>query len=83
MFRWAVGEGLIPPEVPQALAMVPGLRKGHTAALETKKVLPVELFAGCERGRWPQHLSTTVSGRQQGRRIFTRWEPHSLRWHMG
>lgn len=31
-FRWAAGEGLIPSDVPQALAMVPGGRKGHTAA---------------------------------------------------
>ncbi len=42
VFRWAVSEGLIPPEVPQALAMVPGLRKGHTAARETKKVRPAD-----------------------------------------
>ena len=42
VFRWAVSEGLIRPEVPQALAMVPGLRKGHTSAPETKKVRPVD-----------------------------------------
>jgi integrase len=39
-FRWAVSEGLIPADVPQALAMVPGLRKGHTEARETRKVRP-------------------------------------------
>jgi integrase len=42
VFRWAVSEGLIPPEVPQALAMVPGLRRGHTTARENKKVRPVD-----------------------------------------
>jgi integrase len=42
VFRWGVSEGLIPPDVPQALAMIPGLRKGHTAARETKKVRPVD-----------------------------------------
>jgi integrase len=42
VFRWAVSEGLIPPDVPQALAMVPGLRKGHTAARETKRVRPAD-----------------------------------------
>ncbi len=42
VFRWGVSEGLLPPDVPQALAMVPGLRRGHTTAPETKKVRPVE-----------------------------------------
>jgi integrase len=42
VFRWGVSEGLIPPDVPQALAMVPGLRKGHTPARETKKVRPAD-----------------------------------------
>jgi integrase len=42
VFRWAVGEGLIPPDVPRALMMVPGLRKGHTTAPETKKVRPAD-----------------------------------------
>jgi integrase len=42
VFRWAVSEGMIPPEVPQAMAMVPGLRKGHTTAREGRKVRPVD-----------------------------------------
>lgn len=42
MFRWAAAEGMIPPDVPQALAMVPGLRKGHTTARETEKVRPAD-----------------------------------------
>ena len=42
VFRWAVSEGLIPPEVPAAMAMVPGLRRGHTAARETKRVRPAD-----------------------------------------
>src|SRR5262249_17946921 len=42
VFRWGVSEGLIPPEVPQALAMVPGLRKGHTTARENKRIRPAD-----------------------------------------
>lgn len=42
VFRWAVGEGLIPPDVPAALAMVPGLRRGHTEARENKRVKPAD-----------------------------------------
>ncbi len=41
VFRWSAAEGLIPPDVPQTLAMVPGLRKGHTTAKETQRVRPV------------------------------------------
>lgn len=39
MFRWAVGEGMIPADVPVALGMVKGLRRGE--APEGKKVRPV------------------------------------------
>ncbi len=42
VFRWAVGEGMIPPDVPAALAMVPGLRRGHTTARENKRVKPAD-----------------------------------------
>ena len=42
VFRWAVAEGLMPPEVPQSLAMVPGLRRGHTEAPEGQKVRPAD-----------------------------------------
>ncbi len=41
MFRWAAADGRVPPSVPQALAMVPGLRRGKTEARETEPVLPV------------------------------------------
>lgn len=41
MFRWAVGEGKLPPRIPQALAMVPGLKRGRTDARETDPILPV------------------------------------------
>ena len=41
-FRWAAGEGRIPPTIPQALAMVPGLRKGKSEAPEAPPVLPVD-----------------------------------------
>lgn len=40
VFRWAVGEGKIPPTIPQALAMVPGLRKGKSEARETEAIKP-------------------------------------------
>jgi len=42
MFKWAAAEGRIPPTVPAALALVPGLRRGRTEARETAPVLPVE-----------------------------------------
>lgn len=42
VFRWAVAEGLLPPAVPLALAMVPGLRKGRSDARETDPVRPVD-----------------------------------------
>jgi integrase len=42
MFRWAASEGRISPSIPQALAMVPGLRKGKTAARETEPVVPID-----------------------------------------
>lgn len=42
MFRWGVAEGLVAPDVAQALAMVPGLRHGRSTAPEGKKVRPVD-----------------------------------------
>jgi integrase len=42
MFKWAVAEGTLPPSVPQALSMVPGLRRGKTTARETDPVMPVD-----------------------------------------
>ncbi len=42
LFKWAAGEGKIPPEVPQALSMIPGLRRGHTKAPETPPVQPAD-----------------------------------------
>lgn len=42
MFKWAVGEQLIPAETYHALAVVPGLLRGRTIARETAPVLPVE-----------------------------------------
>lgn len=42
MFKWAAGEQLIAADVPQALAMVAGLRKGRTEAPEGSPVLPVD-----------------------------------------
>ena len=40
MFRWAAAEQLVPPSIPQALSMVPGLRKGRTEAHENLPILP-------------------------------------------
>ncbi|MFV2070498.1 MAG: tyrosine-type recombinase/integrase [Pirellulales bacterium] len=40
-FKWAAAEEMIPPSVPQALAMVPGLRQGRSEARETAPVQPV------------------------------------------
>jgi integrase len=42
MFRWGVGEELLPVEVYQGLAAVPGLRCGRTTARETAPVTPVD-----------------------------------------
>jgi integrase len=42
IFKWAVGEELLPVEVHQALATVPGLKKGRTSARECGPVLPVD-----------------------------------------
>ncbi len=41
MFRWAVAEELLLPNVHQALMAVPGLRKGRTDVRETGPVKPV------------------------------------------
>lgn len=42
MYRWAVAEELVPPSVIQALAAVPGLKRGRSEAKETPPVLPVD-----------------------------------------
>ena len=41
MFRWAVQRELVPPSTYQALASLPGLRKGKTLARETDPIQPV------------------------------------------
>jgi integrase len=41
VFKWSVSEELLPPTVHQALATVPGLRKGKSEAKESKRVRPV------------------------------------------
>jgi integrase len=43
LFKWAVSEEFIPPSVYQALATVPGLKKGRCAVPEAPPVMPVEL----------------------------------------
>lgn len=42
IFKWAVAEELVGPAVYQALATVPGLRKGRTLAREMPPVRPVD-----------------------------------------
>ena len=42
LFKWGVSEGKIPPEVPQVLALIPGLQRGHTKARETPPVQPAD-----------------------------------------
>jgi len=42
MFKWAVAEELVPASVSQALAAMPGLRRGRTDARETEPILPVD-----------------------------------------
>ena len=42
MFKWAVSQELIPVAVHQALATLPGLRRGRSAARETAPVMPVD-----------------------------------------
>jgi len=41
MFRWAAAEELVPASIYQALASVPGLRRGRSKARETKRILPI------------------------------------------
>lgn len=43
LFQWAVSRGLIPPSVPQALAIIEPLKRGRTSAPKPTPVLPVEV----------------------------------------
>jgi len=58
MFKWAVGEQLVPASVHQALASVPSLRRGRTEARETAPIMPVE-DATVEQTR--EHLPEVVT----------------------
>jgi integrase len=42
VFKWAVAEELLPSDIHQSLAVVPGLRKDRSAARELEPILPVE-----------------------------------------
>jgi integrase len=42
MFKWAVGEEILPVESYQSLTVVEGLRKGRTSARECAPILPVD-----------------------------------------
>jgi integrase len=41
IFRWAAGEELLPPSVPQALSCIEPLKRGRSGARETEVVRPV------------------------------------------
>lgn len=43
IFKWAVGEELLPPSVYEALRVVPGLKRGRTTAREGGPVKPVPI----------------------------------------
>lgn len=42
MFRWGAAEGLVSPDVYNALRLIPSLQRGRTTARETKRVQPVD-----------------------------------------
>jgi integrase len=42
MFRWASGEGMLPPSIHQALADLAPLKRGRTTAREPEKIKPVD-----------------------------------------
>lgn len=43
VFKWAASEQLVSADVPQGLATVEGLRKGHSTARESAQVEPVDI----------------------------------------
>ena len=51
MFRWAAENEVLPAATYQALAAVEGLKKGRTAARESRKVRPVEPRPSRRSGR--------------------------------
>lgn len=44
VFKWAVGEQLVPPHIYGALCAVEGLKQGHPGVLEPQRVLPVSVI---------------------------------------
>jgi integrase len=58
VFRWAAAEGRVSPQVPQTLALIPGLREGKSEARESEPVRPVDDAA--VDGTLP-HLPTVVA----------------------
>jgi integrase len=62
MFKWAVGEELVPETVHRALATVPGLQRGRTEAKETE---PVEPVAAADVEATLPHLSRIISAMVQ------------------
>ncbi|MEM8494357.1 MAG: site-specific integrase [Planctomycetota bacterium] len=66
IFRWAAGEGKLPPDVPSALSLVSSLRKGRTPARETAPVRPVD--ADLVEATLP-HLSAVVRAMVEFQRL--------------
>ncbi|MBV8555066.1 MAG: hypothetical protein JO116_05855 [Planctomycetaceae bacterium] len=57
LFKWAVGEGMVPPSVHRGLQAVAGLRRGRTDVRESESVRPVlEAFVDAIR----PHVSRQV-----------------------
>eukprot|EP01047_Picozoa_sp_COSAG01_P004494 COSAG01_NODE_148_length_24037_cov_219.235859_12_plen_375_part_00 len=52
MFKWAVSNEIVPVHVYQALATVPGLKKGKTSAVEKPPVMPVDAAAVAATINW-------------------------------
>jgi hypothetical protein len=74
MFKWAVGEQLVPPATYQALAVVPGLLRGRTEARETAPVLPID---GSIVDATLPHLPTVVADMVRLQRLTGMRPPRS------
>ncbi len=87
-FKWAVAEELIPPDVYQALHVVPGLKRGRTEAYETEPVPPENPIrcGWCYSGRQNPTRKRRRAGRRRGKtyvggirrlELGLRWRPVS------
>ena len=58
IFKWAVGEGMIPASIHETLKCVDSLKRGRTPAKEAKRIVPVEV---CRVEATLPHLTQVVS----------------------